>query len=256
MVRPTVMRGSLVVSIRSFKRRKQRRLILAGALISVGILLSVAFYALAHSPSWYRPPIIEVAARQRVRNNLVNAEQAFTENLRLGRPFVYHIYQDDLNRWLAMRKEIYPLIDEIAPPLLQDPFVVFEDARITIAGRYPIAGIDAIVSIDIDPTYRDESIVLRAGSVRCGSVPLPMGLERLRLARVTKARRGELWPGSPEMSGDLVNGFRIGVVAWWKNGGVDYRVEDLQVVPGELRLTVRPLGRHSDKASRRQASAD
>jgi len=44
-----------------------------------------------------------------VRNNLVAAEQAFTEELRsAGRPFIYQLRQDDVNQWIAMRREIYP----------------------------------------------------------------------------------------------------------------------------------------------------
>jgi hypothetical protein len=46
------------------------------------------------------------------------------------------------------------------------------------------------------------------------------------------------------MSGDLLTGFHLDGSAWWKNGGIDYRVTGLQVEQGVLSLDIEPLGRH------------
>ena len=98
--------------------------------------VAIAAWLGLRTPAWYRVPHIPEAQRQQVRNNLLSAEQAMVEGLRLGKTFVYQLHQDDLNRWLTMRREIYPLAEEFIPPQWSDPFVRFDTGRITVAGRF------------------------------------------------------------------------------------------------------------------------
>lgn len=239
----------------SGRRWSWRRRALAGA-AALSLVLVAALYVLFRTPTWYRPPIVQPDQRQAVRNNLVNAEQAFTESLRSGQPFVYHLYQDDVNRWIAMRREIYPLIDEIAPPVLIDPVVLFRDEEITIAGRFPIGPADVVLSVDIKPELVDDAILLRVTSVRCGSFPVSRDFGGMGLSRWADLEAEALWPGSPAMSGDFLGGFRIDSEAWWKNGGVDYRVAGLVVRTGRLDLTIEPIGRHAGARRSDQSSPD
>lgn len=204
-------------------------------------------YALLHTPAWYTPPIVAPHERQRVRNNLLEAEQAFTESLMAGGPFIYHLFAEDINRWIAMRKEIYPLIDELAPPLLEEPVVVFGDGVITLAGRYRVRDADAVLSVDIEPRFTADAIVLTVSAVRCGSVRMPRAFGGLGMDRTIERERNRTWPGSPRMWGDFFSGFHVGAEAWWKNGGIDYRVTGLSVEAGRLNLEVTPLGRQSDR---------
>ncbi len=207
-------------------------------------------------PSWYTPPVVPPTQRQQVRNSLIAAEQAFTERLRAGGPpFVYHLHQDDLNRWIAMRREIYPLIDELLPAQLGDPFILFDTNRILVAGRYRLGPIEVVASMEITAAIRDEALVLTASGLRCGSVGLPLGLLDAELSRPACRRPGETWPGSPGMDGDLRSGLRVGTEAWWKNGGIDYRVLEVQVAPGRLSFTIQPLGRHHEAAGPKDQSS-
>jgi len=226
------------------RRWSWRRRAFVGA-AALSVVLVVILYVLFRTPDWYRPPVVAPDQRQAVRNNLVNAEQAFTESLRSGGRFVYHIHQDDLNRWIAMRREIYPLIDEIAPPVLIDPVVLFDDEEITVAGRFPIVASDVVLSLDIKPELIDDKIRLKVTSVRCGSFPMPRDFGDMGLGRRADLEAEALWPGSPAMSGDFLSGFHIDTQAWWKNGGVDYRVAGIAVRSGRLDLTIEPIGRHA-----------
>ncbi len=219
---------------------KRRRVVRFGA-AALMLLLVVAVYTLLHTPDWYRPPVIDPGDRQVVRDNLVRAERQFTESLLAGEAFEYHIFQDVVNQWVTARHEIFPLIDEIAPPVLADPFILFRKGSMTLAGRHRVLGIDAIVSIDIQTTWEDDAIVLRATAVRCGSLSLSPDHAGLGLDHQINYETGTLWPGSPEMAGDFISGFRIGAEGWWKNGGVDYRVTGLHLGDGRLDLHVRPL---------------
>lgn len=216
-----------------------------GALVllaTLGVFAAGAF-ALLRTPTWYAPPAIATDQRQRVRNSLVEAEQRFTESLRAYQPFVYHLYAEDVNRWIAMRREIYPLLDSLTPPDLGEPFVVFDNGEITVAGRYKLGGVHVIVSLDFAVGFRDGAIEVRALATRCGSARVPLDMSRLGMDRAVSHAEGKLWPGSPRISGDLVTGLRVDDEGWWKNGGIAYRVTDLRVEPGRIRLTVQPLGR-------------
>jgi hypothetical protein len=223
------------------------RIFLIGMVVTVA-LLGVAVIALLRTPGWYAPPAIAVEDRQRFRNNLAAAEQAMTENL-LNSPghFTYHLYQDDVNRWIAMRREIYPLIDELAPPQLADPFVLFDEDGVTLAGRYRTEPLDVVLSIDFEIRMEGPDIVLAARSIRCGSLSVPLYFEGLGLEAPIHREREKTWPGSPAMSGDLVNGLRIESTAWWKNGGMDYRVLAITLRKGQIDLEIEPLGRHAGK---------
>ncbi len=236
------------------RRIVQRPLALTAAVVAFLILLTVL--ALSRKPGWYAPPVIAPEERQSVRNNLVDAEQAFTESLlNLNTPFTYHLYQNDVNRWIAMRREIYPLIDELAPPVLADPFVVFDDGAITLAGRYRTAGLDVVLSVDVEARYENNTLILKARTVRFGSIPMPIGFGGLGLDRPIERAAGKTWPGSPRMWGDFVNGLHIDAQAWWKNGGVDYRVIGLEITSGRLDLKVEPLGRHTPRKTKDPSDA-
>lgn len=217
------------------------------------LLLAVAFFVLSalwfgfsllRRPSWYRPPVVPVENQQKVRNNLVAAEQAFTQSLLAGSTFRYHIYQDDINKWLAMRKEIYPRVDELAPSTLRDPFVLIKPGKITLAGLLENSTLSGVVSLDFEISYVDDAIQIVASAFRCGTIRLPMKLDRLQLDRPIKMYESDAWPGSPPIEGSLMSGLRIERDGWWKNGGVDYRVVDLVALDGQIDLVIEPRGRH------------
>lgn len=218
--------------------------ILLFAAVAAGTVLAAFSYALMHTPRWYTPPVVAPHARQAVRNNLLSAEQAFTENLMAGGPFTYHLFAEDINRWIAARKEIYPLIDDLVPPLLEDPVVEFDNSRITVGGRYRIRDLSVVISIDITARIEQDSIVLKANAVKCGSVRMPLAFGRVGLDLSIDRPENRTWPGSPRMWGSFLTGFHVGTRAWWKNGGIDYQITGLAVEPGTLNLDVMPLGRH------------
>jgi hypothetical protein len=218
------------------------------------LILLVFMYLLLATPSWCEPPAIAPEERQQVRNNLIAAEQAFTESLRAGvGPFVYHVYQDDLNRWIAMRREIYPLLDQLTPPEIRDPFVLFQEGCIRVAGRHQDRLLGSVLSLDITANLEGGGLMLRAVAARVGRVRIPFCLlVGSALTEPVEKDEEETWPGSPRIEGALVGGLRVGAQARWKNGGVWYRVTDVQVHRGRLDLTVEPLGRQEGVERRHQ----
>ena len=233
------------------KKQWKRLLVSVGCVLAT--MLAGGMCALLRTPSWYEVPRIPPQERQNVRNNLVAAEQAFTEGVRTSRgPFVYHLYQDDVNRWIAMRREIYPLIDELAPPELGDPMVIFDQDELTVAGKYRTGAAEVVVSIDVSVRFEANSIVLRLKGLRCGSIGVPLSFVSLGLTRRIDRPAGATWPGSPRLWGDFQTGFHVDSRAWWKNGGIDYCVRNVSVEPGVLNLTVEPIGHHAGRGRKDQ----
>ena len=228
------------------KRHVWWRMVAIGATLTL-LGIGVGAYNLLRTPGWYRPPIIADAERQQVRDDLMLAQQQFTEGLRLGGgPFVYNIPQRDVNRWLTMRRGIYPAIDRFRSDGLEDPFLMIEDGCLTISGRTATPFGRVVISVDVEPTVEDGALVLRAKGARCGSMPVPLGLGGLDSHFEQEA--GEAWEGSPRMSGDLINGVRIDTKATWWNGRIDYRVLDVWIEPGVLHLEIESLGgRHTSR---------
>lgn len=231
---------------KSRRRRPWGRIILAFLGGFVCCLLLVAWIGL-RTPGWYQPATVpeDREQRQEIRNNLVMAEQAFTGSLLDGRPFKYRIHQRHINEWLAMRYEIYPRIDDVVPPVIDEPFVTIGDGHIRLAGRLTIANQATVVSADIAPSFEDGDVVLRLAGFRCGSLPLPNVLEQLDLDRSVQLDANRAWPGSPPIEGRLAEGIRIGARGWWQNGGVDYEVTDVEVGEGVLTFSVTPLERQA-----------
>lgn len=227
---------------------------------AVAVLTLAMAAVMLRAPAWYQPPIVPTAQRQQVRNNLVDAEQAFTESIRAEAGiFVYHVYQDDLNRWLAMRREIHPVLEQLTPSLLSDPFVRFDAGRIIISGRLR-DWLGAVVSVEIEPRCDERWLILQASTVRLGRLRFPMRwMSGLKTDHPIQKDADAAWPGSPPINGSLADGLKLGRDAWWKNGGLAYRVLDVRVGFGQLDLTIEPLG-HQDpqerKAQKPSASSD
>lgn len=232
-------------------RLRRRWIRIALGVFAGGLLcVSLVAWGLMRTPGWYAPEQMpaERSDRQTIRNRLVEAEQAFTHELLRGQPFKYHIYEQYVNEWLAMRYDLYPRIDEVVTPIVRDPFVSIGSGRVRLAAKYEVANRDAIVSADFAPSFEDGEIRLRFEGVRCGSIPIPNVLEAFDLDQRVDLGRDEAWPGSPMIEGSLVHGIRIGPRGWWQNGGVDYEVTDVEVGDGVLTFSVTPLARQAKRS--------
>lgn len=227
------------------KPRRRWLVWLGGAAGLLVLTVVVIVVLLLRTPGWYQPiqPPSDPREKQAIRNTLTDAEQAFTHSLIQGKPFTYHIYDEHINQWLAMRYEIYPRIDEFVPPVVTDPFVRIGEGYIRFGGRREFRGVDAVVSVDILPTFAEGKLALRLGSVRCGSFSIPIDPAEFGIDGVIAMAPSDAWPGSPSIDGDFESGLRIGARGRWQNGGVEYEVTDIRTQPGQIDIDVRPLKR-------------
>lgn len=223
------------------RKRLIKRLILGVVLALIVGALTTAWLVL-RTPSWFRPPRIAAEDRQRVRDDLGDSAQAFSDALMSEGEFTVNLRQKQLNNWISMRKEIYPLIEREMPPDWSDPMILFYEDRIRLAARYRGGRMDAIVSLDLAVSMEPDAICLKAVGVRVGSVPLPQSaLDRLRTADIDLAP-GKAWRGSPHITGNVRDGLRINTLAVWPNGDRAYNVKSARVVRGAIQFVIQALG--------------
>lgn len=231
--------------------RQKARLILACVAAAAPVACIVVGAAL-RTPSWYRPPRIEASEYQAVRDELRDAAQAFSDALMVPGPFEFHLTQAQLNRWVTLRREIYPAIERNLPPEWTDPFVCFADHAIRIAARRRGARPHVVASVDIRVALDGDQIRLTAGAIRVGSLRVPRALLGTILTRPIDLPPGKLWHGAPAAEGNLRDGLLIAARAIWPNGDRRYNVLDVRPEAGVLHIKIDSLG--PAYGSRRSAS--
>ncbi len=226
--------------------------------LTIGLPLAAAAVALItaaalRTPGWYRPPVVPSDERQSVRDDLKNAAQQFSDALMTEGAFDVHLSAAQINRWMAMRREIYPRIDRELPLGWTDPFLRLEPGLIRLAMR-SVGRTACIASLDLAVTLDAETICLKVVAVRIGSLRVPLGLLSEWLSSPIDLAEGRAWSGSPAMRGDLAAGLRIDRRAVWPNGDRDYVVERLEIDRAAIHFGVRSLGPYRATRLRVQAA--
>ncbi len=204
-------------------------------------------------PAWYRPMAI-APGDQRVKDDLSFASQRFSDMLvAMDRPFEYRLTQDQVNAWLAVREDIWPLSREWLPPELSDPFLRFDEQGVTLAVTWTGDGFSSVISARLSLQPAPGGISVRLVGVDAGALPVPE--EWVRDALVKADRSG--WPAGEKLKHQrsdtplprLAN-LPEGAVfpnAWvWWNGSVPFLVRDVRFEPGAVVATFERLPAQPD----------
>jgi hypothetical protein len=209
--------------------------------------------SLTHVPAWYDPPTVPEAEYQRVRDSLVDAVSEFSDRLVRGRPFEMTFTGRQVSEWMATRSAIWPDAGDWIPPFLEDPVMAFEPGRMILAARLNTHDWKAIVSAQLSFQVTRETVRIRLKKVAGGSCAIPVSLVAERLQAVLAAS-GQDVGAMPDGVSDAVRLFRDhGAVELlqrgvavdnrfrWKNGERWFRILDVAIEKGKLRLRVEPL---------------
>ena len=236
------------------KRLKRRLLIGLAAFVGLAVVACVIlWFCVAHVPGWYRPPQVPEAEYSQVRKSMLDTVSDFGDRLVAGKPFDVTLTDLEVSKWIAVRSEVWTESETWIPDFLQEPMVAFEPGRVILAARLNHQGWQAIVSAHLTFTVKTDEIIVRMTQVAAGSAPVPVAWIAGRLEPVLSAA-GQDVDAMPDVLADVVRCFRKQRGAEYLRTGVpvanrfrwqvskrSFRIADLTLEPGRVRLRIEPL---------------
>jgi hypothetical protein len=188
--------------------------------------------AVTHRPGWYRPTSVDHSRLRADKAALADLQEQISAALNSGREVRFQLHEDQLNRWLAARAEIWP---ESATELdrWQHPQVSMADGHIRLAATATCGSFQAIVALTCRVEVSDNEVVLRYDAFRLGALPIPRGW-------VSNLVGGGPAPSHPALrSGG--SGTLVVVNGWtWPNGRRRCRLRSLAIAAGVADVVIEP----------------
>jgi hypothetical protein len=218
-------------SRRLSRRVGWRFLVALAGTVAIVVVLGLAL-AGTYRPRWYHPAPVDRARLREDKAALVSLEEQISAALNAGQEVRFELREDQLNRWLAARGEIWPeLAADLGP--FQQPQVLLRDGRIQVAARTRKGGLTVVAALTCSVDVTDDTLLLRYDAPRLGAIPAPRGWASGVLARL------------PAGSGVAVDQ-DAGAVAvdndWvWPNGKRRCRLRELHIADGVATVVLEPL---------------
>jgi len=230
--------------------------LIAAPLGSLALLL-----ALEHRPGWYVPAVLDEQGVQAARRDATNAVDRFGDHLVRRQPFEVVLRVDAINAWLTALPSIWPDAARAIPQELRDSALRFESGLLRIGAHCEVSGWRAIISGAVAAALTDDggTIELRLVETCCGSVPMPQSLiarianPHLEAAALSEGKQ----PSALETPRNAISsiheirsieqlyrGVRIRNRFVWPNGKRSFRIQQITIEPGEVRLRIEPINRH------------
>ena len=209
-----------------------RRLLLpvAGGAAVVG-LLGLAL-AGTYRPHWYAPAPVDRARLREDKAALVRLEQQISAALNAGQAVRFELHENQVNRWLTARGEIWPeLAADLGP--FQQPQVLLRDGRIQLAASTRMGGVEVVAALTCSIDLPDDRLVLRYDAPRLGAIPAPRGWVTDVLARLSAGSGVAVDRGAGAVAADN---------DWvWPNGKRRCRLRELHIADGVANVVLEPL---------------
>jgi hypothetical protein len=204
--------------------------IIGGAAIvlaGLGLVLAVT-----HRPRWYHPAPVDHTRLREDKAALVGLEEQISAALNAGRAAHFQLSEDQINRWLAARAEIWPELAASLGPFEQ-PQVLLRDGRVQVAAHAMRRGLPVVAAVTCSVDVGEETLALRYDAPRLGAVPAPRRwlsglLARLPAESISQTDEGA---GTVTLHNDWV----------WPNGKRRCRVRELSVADGVATVVLEPL---------------
>jgi hypothetical protein len=183
-------------------------------------------------PAWYVPVPIDYNRLHDDKRDLADLLDRIGAALNSGRSARFELRQDQANRWLAARDEIWP---EAAGDFssFRDFAVFFLDDQVRVAGRFERGRIHTLVSLSGRVRVSDDDVQIACQRVQLGALPVPAGW--LARALSANARTSD---GGFELRDGVVS-FRNTLV--WPNGKRRCRLREFTVREGLITVELEPL---------------
>jgi hypothetical protein len=204
--------------------------------LGVGVLASipgVAWFCLTYQPSYYRA-MVRLSREQRAgRAKRFVAQSLQLRNDICNEPNWEAVFSDqEVNAWLA--EDLVTHFADQLPPEVEEPRVMFESDRITLAFQLRQGGLQSVITVVARPRVPGgNTIELTLEKIRAGILPVPADhiLDRI----IEHARYHGI-----DMEWARRNGYPVVVVRYTPNDErEDVQLEEVQILDGQIRLAGR-----------------
>ena len=206
------------------------------ALATAGLILVLLCLGGAATcrPAWYTPVAIDHARLKTDKRELVDLMDAIGTALNTGRPIDFELREDQVNRWLAARSEMWPEVEDAGMRSLAHPQLrLLDDGRVRLGVIATSGAWSAVLSACATGKLAEDSLVVRIESARVGVLPVPA-------ASVLKPVSEKLTDSGGTVSGKTISLPNDWV---WPNGKPRFRIRRLEVSDGVARVSFEPTGR-------------
>lgn len=233
--------------------RRAVRIVLVVIVVAAPLGFVTLWLALQHKPSWYAPAVVTDALVKRAQRDTAALSESITQHLVKGRPIEVRLTQDRINEWLAALPRLSPEGWHGLPEQIKTMAVSMEPGRIRIGVHYVDDSWQAILnaglSLGLSQDVREVTMAL--SDVQGGALTAPRALLDRMLASRPAARSREdgnargVSLGSllerVRSADDLFSGIRVPNRFVWPNGERAFRIDELRLEDGEVRLRLQPI---------------
>lgn len=194
-------------------------------------------------PEWYAPAAIDRVQLKSDKADFANLLDRIGAALNAGEAIEFEITEDQLNRWLAARGEIWPALRFEVQGLRGIQISLLEGDAVRLAATASQGPLEVVLSVvghcriepsDGEPSRTEPSeVVIDIQSMRAGKMPIPSGkvLAPLHEAIARSDSR------TATMTDQTI---RLGNHWIWKNGHRPFRLDRLEITPGLARIRLAP----------------
>lgn len=219
---------------------------IVGGMCLGAVLLAGAWMMFQRIPPWYRPTDVAAARLQEVKNDLVGTFERFSDLMNGEQPFRFRLTQEQVNAWLAARREIWPPAQRWVPPEMDAPFIAFEADGAVVAATVSLGSVRTVLSATVSARVEADRLAVRVRRVRAGALAVPDAWVRRRLAMLGPRGRADAASGRavPELA-ELMGGARLPADYHWPNPKRRFRLVSVRFEPGALVVEIQPLERRA-----------
>jgi hypothetical protein len=197
------------------------------------VLLLYAGTALTCQPAWYQPRSIDYERLEEDKRAQHRLENTVSAALNDSQPVEFTLDQDQLNRWIAARDELWPAEVPSIEPFSRPQVALEEGNRVRLAALVEHSGMRVVLSVVFELELQDDALVVSWGSVRAGALPTPGKL----LEEAARKLADRL-----DLPADAIRDGRITLPneARWPNGKCPFRITGFTISDGELSVRLEP----------------
>ncbi len=215
-------------------RRRWLRFALLTLPVAIAALLLAAGTALTCRPSWYQPASIDYGRLQDDKRAQLRLENEISAALNRNSPIEFELDQGQVNRWIAARHELWPAEAPSLEPFRRPQIVFLDGNRVRLGALLDRSGLQLVLSATFRLEAQADGLAVTWDAVRAGALPTPRRL----IAEAARKLTDRL--GLDRQA--LINGrMTLPIEGTWPNGKRPFRIVDLSISGGVLRVRLEPL---------------